>query len=41
MRSAEKRDLAFFGWLFGVLVLVVFWWVGWLDPVFEWLDDIG
>ncbi len=41
MRMTEKRDLAFFGWLFGAILLVVFWWSGELDPVFKWIDKIG
>lgn len=41
MRTTEKRDLAFFGWLFGAILLVVFWWSGKLDPVFKWIDKIG
>lgn len=41
MKSTERRDLAFFGWLFGVILLAVFWWSGKLDPVFKWIDKLG
>ncbi len=41
MRTTEKHDLAFFGWLFGVILLAVSWWSGGLDPVFKWIDKIG
>ena len=41
MRSTEKRDLAFFGWLFGLILLAAFWWAGELDPVFKWIDKLG
>jgi hypothetical protein len=41
MRTTERRDLAFFGWLFGAILLAVFWWSGELDPVLKWIDKIG
>jgi hypothetical protein len=41
MRTTEKRDLAFFGWLFGAILLAVVWWTGKMDPVLRWIDKIG
>lgn len=41
MRKTEQRDLAFFGWLFGVILLTVLWWTGRLEPVFKWMDKLG
>ena len=41
MRTTEKRDLAFFGWLFGAILLAVFWRTGKLEPVFKWIDKLG
>lgn len=41
MRKTEKRDLAFFGWLFGVILLAVLWWTGRLEPLFKWIGKLG